>query len=412
MTPYTTVAEQGNGTFDITWDKATVPDSLEKIQPSGTRQLTFWTRTRTHYQSNFTNTTPVLSRDSVTNNIDTEGFDWVRCAPTTRTAPVAARRSTTTRPTATLDFDVSGSGQGRERPDHRQAGRTTSYPGSGDCNAATYGKNVPTYGPGDYVCWKLRLVFPANLDTRQPGRLRHPAERSSPTCRAAGSPRRNNTVHIGAIDTAARTGRLSWPIGGASERRLLAAGSSRSPSRPPSARRPATTPVTSRATCRSSPTRTRPGKAFTLRDRVDFKLKMPELALVKGSSRSTATRRPAAAPNVDHVKVGGGRHGGLPRRPDQHRQCRRHECPRVGRAPGRDHLRRRRRREHLRQRHLQRRPTTGSSGPASTSPGRSHEDPDLRGRRSGQRQPRPRPSSTGPASSSSPTTATTAPTTS
>src|SRR5690606_7897445 len=49
------------------------------------------------------------------------------------------------------------------------------------------------------------------------------------------------------------------------------------------------------------------GTAFTLRDRTDFKLKLPALSLVKGVSRvnDKGTVAPPAGngPNVDHVQV-------------------------------------------------------------------------------------------------------------
>ena len=199
--PYTTVDEQGNGTYDITWDKSTFPE-LAKIDPSDRRQLTFWTRTRENYQEGFANAAPVLSRDSVSNNVDTSGIDWVRCAPNDALCTGAGTKIDHDEIDGVEDYDVSGSGKAATGPIILKQVAAT-YPASGNCNslvAADYGKSVPVYGPGDQVCWKLRLDFPRDLDTSSqdvfdilPGGIDYVTGTQQATA--------NNTVHIGGFDT-------------------------------------------------------------------------------------------------------------------------------------------------------------------------------------------------------------------
>jgi uncharacterized repeat protein (TIGR01451 family)/fimbrial isopeptide formation D2 family protein len=276
---YTSVQEQGNGTYDIVWDKATFPE-LALIAPSDTRQLTFWTRTRANYQSGFANSTPVLSRDDVANNISTQGNDWIRCAGA---APVceAGTKIDADETDGDLDYDQSQSGKAADGPMIlKQVGK--HFPGAGQCGnlaAADYDKTVPEYGPGDHVCWKLRLDFPANLDTTSqdvfdvlPKGLSYVAGTWAATA--------NNMVDIGTIDTSV-DGRLRWPLGGGTND--IDSGSQ-------------VFEITFESTVGSPyghssgdvegnlqkfSYENTAGKAFTLRDKVDFELKLPELGVTK-----------------------------------------------------------------------------------------------------------------------------------
>jgi uncharacterized repeat protein (TIGR01451 family)/fimbrial isopeptide formation D2 family protein len=276
---YTSVQEQGDGTYDIVWDKATFP-GLALIEPSDTRQLTFWTRTRANYQSGFANSTPVLSRDDVANNISTQGNDWIRCAGA---EPVceAGTKIDADETDGDLDYDQSQSGKAADGPMIlKQVGK--HFPGAGQCGnlaAADYDKTVPAYGPGDHVCWKLRLDFPANLDTTSqdvfdvlPKGLSYVAGSWAATAA--------NMVPIGSIDTSV-DGRLRWPLGGGTND--IDSGSQ-------------VFEVTFESTVGSPAGHSSgdvegnlqkfsyentAGKAFTLRDKVDFELKLPELGVTK-----------------------------------------------------------------------------------------------------------------------------------
>jgi fimbrial isopeptide formation D2 family protein/uncharacterized repeat protein (TIGR01451 family) len=299
--PYTTVVEQSDGTYVITWDKTTMA-SLAHIKPSNTRQLTFWTRTRDHYQSSFADAAPILSKDSVSNAIDTTGTDWVRCTGavqdcvTTSGAKIAHDEID-----GQPDLDVSGSGKAASGPTILKQ-VAASYPASGNCNdlaAAAYGKTVPVYGPGDQVCWKLRLDFPSKLNTTSqdvfdilPVGLTYVPGTSQTTS--------NNSLPVGAIDPSV-AGRLRWPIGTAND---VDHGGK-------------VFEVTFKATV-GSPLghhsgdvdgnlmkfsfQNTPTTAFTLRDRTDFALKVPELALVKGVRQLNGAGT-VFGPNSDHKQV-------------------------------------------------------------------------------------------------------------
>lgn len=299
--PYTSVDEQADGTFAIVWDESTWP-ALAHLAPSSTRQLTFWTRTRTSYQSGFEDSTPVLSKDAVTNNISTEGVDWVRCAPADPSCTGAGAKIDHDETDGELDFDVSQSGKAAEGPAILKTVAAT-YPSDGNCNdltAAQYGKTVPEYGPGDQVCWKLRLTFPTHLDTFSqdvfdvlPSTLTYVPGSWHATS--------NNTLEIGDFDDTAddTDGRLSWQIGGGGND--VDAGGE-------------VFEVTLKTTV-GSPLghhsgdvegnlqkfsyENTAGKAFTLRDKVDFQVRLPELGVTK-----TADDDEVEAGQAVHYTVG------------------------------------------------------------------------------------------------------------
>lgn len=299
--PYTSVDEQSTGTFAVVWDESTYP-ALAHLAPSATRQLTFWTRTRANYQGGFDDTTPVLSRDSVANNIATEGFDWVRCAPADPSCTGSGAKIDHDETDGELDFDVSQSGKEASGPSILKTVAAT-YPASGDCGdlaAASYGKTVPVYGPGDSVCWKLRLVFPTHLDTHSQDVFDLlPTSLSYVPGSWAATP--DNDVAIGAFDDTAddTAGRLSWKIGGGGTD--VDSGGQ-------------VFEVTLKTTV-GSPLghhsgdvegnlqkfsfQNTAGKAFTLRDLVDFELKLPELGVTK-----TADDDEVEAGQAVHYTVG------------------------------------------------------------------------------------------------------------
>lgn len=304
--PYTSVTEQPDGTFAVVWDESTWP-ALAHLAPSATRQLTFWTRTRTSYQADFADSTPVLSRDAVTNNIATEGVDWVRCAPADPSCTGGGAKIWHTETDGELDFDVSQSGKAAEGPAILKQ-VAASYPASGDCDdlvAADYGKTVPEYGPGDFVCWKLRLTFPTNLDTFSqdvfdvlPNTLSYVPGTWQAT--------ENNTLEIGAFDDTAddTAGRLSWEIGGGGND--VDAGGE-------------VFEVTLKTTV-GAPNghhsgdvdgnlqkfsyQNTAGQAFTLRDKVDFELSLPELGVTKAADDEEVEAGQAVHYTVGVVNAG------------------------------------------------------------------------------------------------------------
>lgn len=298
--PYTDVTEQADGSFAVTWDKTTFPD-LAHLKPSETRQLTFWTRTRDSYQQDFDDATPVLSMDSVENNVAVQGVDWVRCTSAPNDCTDSGTKIWHQETDGELDFDVSKSGKAASGPVLVKQVAAV-FPGNGQCSdlaAAQYGKTVPVYGPGDQVCWKLRVEFPTSLDTRSqdvfdllPHGLEYVDGSAQPTAA--------NTVAINEVDGSV-PGRIRWAIGDGD---LIDRGNQ-------------VFEVTFQSTVGSVAGHASgdvegnllkfsyentAGTAFTLRDRTDFALKLPQLSLLKGVRQINGSG-PVNGPNVDHVRV-------------------------------------------------------------------------------------------------------------
>ncbi|HST41705.1 MAG TPA: hypothetical protein VLK58_19455 [Conexibacter sp.] len=161
--PYTSVTENADGTFTITWDQGDFPQ-LAQTDVSQTFTLRFPTVTRTHYQRNFLPTTPILTRDEVENRVTTDADAIVRC--------LAPGTPDCTTPGPEINHDA-GYGTGTSLPDASQAGQLAARPSifklvaqSGtDCAIATYVRTIPVYHPGDRVCWQLHVDFPVGVDT-------------------------------------------------------------------------------------------------------------------------------------------------------------------------------------------------------------------------------------------------------
>jgi large repetitive protein len=162
--PYTSVTENPDGTFTVRWDKTTFPQ-LAQTNVSDRFTIRFTTRTRRSWQSAFVSTTPILTRDAIENTVTTTATAIVRCLP--------SGTPDCTTPGTEIDHDA-GYGTGTIVPDASAAGQVAPSPSieklvavSGtDCASVTWTRNVPVYHPGDRVCWKLRIDFPLNVDTR------------------------------------------------------------------------------------------------------------------------------------------------------------------------------------------------------------------------------------------------------
>ncbi|HEX3738060.1 MAG TPA: isopeptide-forming domain-containing fimbrial protein [Solirubrobacterales bacterium] len=279
--PYTSVTEQPDGTYAVTWDKATFP-ALAHLLPDATEEMTFWTRTRTNYQHEYQDAGPVLSHDAVTNEIQTEGEAFVRCERSNPdcTTPSPGDKINSDWHDGDKVYDVSTSGKEAAGPVLEKM-VAAHYPASGDCSElgpAAYGKTVPTYGPGDYVCWKLQVVFPAKLDTHSLNvydLLPHGIEYVAGSWQATTA----NTIPTEAFTS--NEGRLGWVIGGGDD--VDAGGQIFEVT--------LKTQVGSPLGHKSGDVEgnlekfsyeNTAGKSFALRDLTDFKLKLPELSLKKG----------------------------------------------------------------------------------------------------------------------------------
>jgi uncharacterized repeat protein (TIGR01451 family)/fimbrial isopeptide formation D2 family protein len=161
--PYTNVAERADGTYEVTWDADDFP-ALAHTDVNARFTLRFPTRTRANWQRDFDPTTPILTRDTVENRVTTSGTAIVRCLPT------GAPDCDPTGP----EIDHDGAyGTGTIVPDASEAGQEAASPtieklvaqSGTQCTTVTYVRTVPVYHPGDRVCWKLHVTFPAGVDT-------------------------------------------------------------------------------------------------------------------------------------------------------------------------------------------------------------------------------------------------------
>lgn len=162
--PYKSATENADGTWTLTWDK-TVEAELAHVGIDRTVVIRFPTRTRTHYQSNFDQSAPILARDSIENTVTTTADATVRCtAPGTKDCTTAG---------AEIWHDP-GYGTGTQLPDASQDGQQAAAPrieklvalSGTNCDTATYVRTIPGYHPGDTVCWKLRIDFTREVDTK------------------------------------------------------------------------------------------------------------------------------------------------------------------------------------------------------------------------------------------------------
>ncbi len=172
--PYTNATENASGTWTLLWDSST-DAALARMQPSSHHEIAFSTRARTHYQENFNDDRPVLARDSWQNTVDLLGKDFQRCVAPADCDPVGAKIDTTpglpAEPDAdgTDDVDASAASQSAGSPSIDKTIRAAGGATPVDCGTGTYSDvTAGPYGPGDRVCFRLRVDFPSLLDTGDP----------------------------------------------------------------------------------------------------------------------------------------------------------------------------------------------------------------------------------------------------
>ncbi len=112
--------------------------------------------------------TPVLARDTWQNTVDIAGADFRICAPADPDCTGGGTTIDGDETDGVDDLDASSAGQ-------EAAGLTIDKrvrevtPGPVDCATGNYIDGPPpSYGPGDTVCWQLRIDFAALLDSGDP----------------------------------------------------------------------------------------------------------------------------------------------------------------------------------------------------------------------------------------------------
>lgn len=298
--PYTGVTEAVDGTWVVSWDDSTVP-ALARIAPSTSVTITFPTVARAFYQESFADAAPVLSHDSWKNTVDILGADFTRCAPADPTCTGAGTKIFHTEIDGVDDVDASSAGQAAGGP---VLDKKVSLPvvGTLDCSTASYiDTTAVRYGPGDRVCWRLRLDFPASLDTTHvpladflPAGVLYEAGSWQTTA--------NNTVSVNAptIDPATTEGqRVSWTVSPVDIGSQVFEVVFSSTIADPRAFSPADI-VDNLFKYASVNTA---GASFPLRDKANFEWAEPTIALTKGVRDVDGVPGGGNAANTDNVNV-------------------------------------------------------------------------------------------------------------
>ena len=298
--PYASVEENEDGTWTLTWDKT----SFEKLGHTGISdkfEITFSTRTRTHYQEDEDPTTAILSHDRIDNSVTTEGSGLARC-----TAP------------GTPDCSTSGPKiYGNDGPtivDASHAEQVAAEPvikkeiaeSGSDCQTATYVNTVPVYHPGDRVCWLVRVDFPGTLDTSAEALADFLPEGTEYELGSdQGGP--NDNVESEINETNADEGLLTWTITGST----VPAGGEIFERYFSTIVKPLGAPVSGDLTGNlfKFASENTKDESFPQRDEAEYVLETPEVDLLKGVERVVRGVTTVDGPNgknVDHKQVQAG----------------------------------------------------------------------------------------------------------
>jgi uncharacterized repeat protein (TIGR01451 family)/fimbrial isopeptide formation D2 family protein len=157
-----TPSEQVDGTWMLHW---TLPATLG---PDASYVITYNTRTRTHYRASGHNTTTISSDDSITNNVALASTSFRKCINGNNECTGGSPTKTPGDTNGTSDPDSDSASQTAAAPTIAKTIQTTSAY-LANCASGTYGATPPSgLVPGDKVCYELRVVFPASVDTQVP----------------------------------------------------------------------------------------------------------------------------------------------------------------------------------------------------------------------------------------------------
>jgi large repetitive protein len=158
--PYTSTKEEENGTWKLVWTEKTDP-ALATLKQNETTTITFYSKTRTHYQSKHAQAGPILSNDSVENAVLANATTNVVCDNDTDCSEEGAKPIDHERPLSEPVQDNSHFTQTAEGP----AIKKEIAESGTNCLGDTYTGATPVYHPGDLICWRLQASFPATLST-------------------------------------------------------------------------------------------------------------------------------------------------------------------------------------------------------------------------------------------------------
>jgi uncharacterized repeat protein (TIGR01451 family)/fimbrial isopeptide formation D2 family protein len=299
--PYTSVTEDADGRYAIVWDDSTVPQ-LARMQPSATFTISFPTQTRAFYQQGFQDDDPVLARDTWQNTVAVAGADFRICAPADPDCTGAGSKIDGDEVDGGDDVDGSAAGQ--------EAGGLTidktvreAAPVPVDCATGNYVDGpAPEYGPGDTVCWQLRIEFAALLDSGEPV-LTDFLPPGVSYVGGSAAPTLNNTVSSTFSAADAVNGRLTWDLGTAVD-----AGSKIFEWRFATVVRQDASDVAGdvEGNLMKLAHENSEGASFPLRDQVDFTRSQARLDLVKGVRDVDGAPAAGNPPDTDGATVAAG----------------------------------------------------------------------------------------------------------
>ena len=177
---YTLAEEEPTGGFKLEFNAPEV-EALKRLEPSQELLITFPTTTRTFYQSEFKDNPvkPVLTGDSWTNTVSTEGPAFSRCiiepaTPDPNCEGVGAKKIVEEPVTGTKVTDVSSASQEAGGVEIEKSVRENDFetvPTNCEGPSSEYVKGIvsptepklPQYRPGDEICWRLVVKFASNL---------------------------------------------------------------------------------------------------------------------------------------------------------------------------------------------------------------------------------------------------------
>lgn len=175
--PYTSVTENADGTFTLTWDLAPLP-------PNSNETINFLAVDRSFYQSNGADTTPTLAGDTYVNSATFSAGTDATCVLGGNADPVPDPTCTSggapiysgeTAAETGIANATNASTASQNTPEPTVAKRIALPPPAGqavDCSTATYISTdtnpPPTYQKGDEVCFQLEVDFPPGVQTKNP----------------------------------------------------------------------------------------------------------------------------------------------------------------------------------------------------------------------------------------------------
>ena len=209
--PYTTIAQNADGTWTETWNDST-DSTLAEMLPDATASITIPVAVRSHYQSGGSPTTPIVAGDSWTAPVSLQSSDYVRCgSPANADCSGGGTEIDHDMADGTAINDSSSAGQSSAQPAiSKLIDDRTVTPVS--CATDNYVSTTPNYSTGDTVCYKLHIAFPAGVytdgaaitDFLPPG-----STYDAGSWQTTGS----NTVAVGTVDSTTNPGVLSVPLG-------------------------------------------------------------------------------------------------------------------------------------------------------------------------------------------------------